>query len=88
MLTLLFAVLPFAVLGVAITIALSQMFDRVNHQLPEGEQIEFFGRWPGKVSRVRRLYREYYPDGRLARWEIVLEVAAGLWAAFAIWLLR
>ena len=81
-------VLPFAVLGIASTIVLSQMFERVNHRLPEREQIEFFGRWPGKVSRVRKLYREYYPDSRLAQWEIGLEVSAGLWAVVAVWLLR
>lgn len=82
-------VLPFAVLGIAITIVLSQMFERVNDRLPEREQIEFFGRWPGKVSRVRTLYREYYPGGRLAQWEIGLEVLAGLWALVAaVWLLR
>jgi hypothetical protein len=87
-LRLLFVVLPFAVMGIAITIVLSQMFERVNQRLPEREQIEFFVRWPGKVSRVRKLYREYYPDSRLARWEIGLEVSMGLWAAVAVWLLR
>ena len=87
-LRLLFVVLPFAVLGIAGTIVLFQIFERVNQRLPEREQIEFFGRWPGKVWRVRKLYREYYPDSRLAHWEIGLEVSMGLWAVVAVWLLH
>jgi hypothetical protein len=77
-LRLLFVVLPFAVLGMASTIVLSRIVERVNQRMPEREQIEFFGRWPGKVSRVRKLYREYYPDSRLAHWEIGLEAPMGL----------
>jgi hypothetical protein len=88
LLRLLFVVLPFAVLGITSTIVLSRVFERVNPRLPEREQIEFFGRWPGKVSRVRKLYREYYPDSRLAHWEIGLEVSMGLWAVVAVWLLH
>jgi hypothetical protein len=87
-LRLLFVVLPFAVLGIAGTIVLLQIFERVNQRLPEREQIEFFGRWPGKVWRVRKLYREYYPDSRLAQWEIGLEISMGLWAVVALWLLH
>lgn len=47
--------LPFALMGVASLFVVSKCFERVNQRLPEQEQIEFFGRWPGKVSRVRKL---------------------------------
>jgi len=77
-LRVLFAVLPFAVLGIASTIVLSRIFKRLNKRLPKREQSEFFGRWPGKVSRVRKLYREYYPDSRLEHWETGLEVLGSI----------
>ena len=60
-----------------------QIFERVNQRLPEREQIEFFGRWPGKVWRVRKLYREYYPDSRLAQWEKGLDGTMGSGRALA-----
>lgn len=79
---------PFSLMGVASLFIVSQMFERVNQHLPEQEQVEFFGRWPGKVHRVRRLYRKYYPESRLVQWEIGLEIFMVIWAVVAFWLLR
>jgi len=47
-LRVLFAVLPFAVLGIASTIVLSRIFKRLNKRLPKREQSEFFGAGPAK----------------------------------------
>jgi len=79
---------PLALMGIASLFVVSRIFERVNQQLPEQEQIEFFGRWPGKVSRVRKLYRKYYPDSHLVQWEIGLEISVLLWAVIALWLMR
>jgi len=79
---------PFALMGIASFFVVSQMFERVNQQLPDHEQIEFFGRWPGKVSRVRKLYRAYYPNSHLVQWEIGLEISMLLWVVIALWFMR
>ena len=80
--------IPFGLMGIASLFIVSQMFERVNQQLLPHEQIEFFGRWPGKVSKVRKLYRRHYPDSHLVQWEIGLEISMLLWAVIALWFMR
>jgi hypothetical protein len=49
-LRLLFVVLPFAVLGIAGTIVLFQIFERLNQRLPEREQIDSLDAGPAKFG--------------------------------------
>lgn len=70
-------------LGFASFVLISRMIELVNQKLPESRQIEYAYRYPGKIARIRLLYRELYPGGRLADWEIRIEIAGALWLTIA-----
>jgi hypothetical protein len=73
------AVLPFTVLGFSSFVLISRMIELVNQKLPKDQQIEYAYRYPGKMRKIRALYREHYPTGHLAKWELGVEVAGFLW---------
>lgn len=41
------------------------MIGKVNRKLPDEEQIPYLFMYPGKVGKVRNLYRKLYPTGFL-----------------------
>jgi hypothetical protein len=51
-----------------------KVIDEVNRKLSLERRIPFLGMYMGKRRRIRQLYREFYPEGRLERmargWEI------------------
>jgi hypothetical protein len=49
--------------------------DEVNRKLPLGDRISFLGMYTNKRMRVRKLYREFYPKGRLQRMALGWEIA-------------
>ncbi len=73
------AVLPFTVLGFSSFVLNSRMIELVNQKLPKDQQIEYAYRYPGKMGKIRALYREHYPAGHLAMWEIVVEAMGTVW---------
>ncbi len=75
---LVIAVVPFTVWGFSGFILVSRMIELVNQKVPESQRIEFAYRYPGKITRIRRLYRDLYPGGRLADWEIGIEIAGAV----------
>jgi hypothetical protein len=73
------AALPFTVLGFSSFVLISRMIELVNQKLPKDQQIEYAYRYPGKMRKIRALYREHYPTGHLAKWELVVEVTGFVW---------
>jgi hypothetical protein len=37
----------------------------INRKLPDGEQVNYFFWYPGKFSKVKRLYKQFYPQGHM-----------------------
>lgn len=81
------AVLPFTVLGFSSFVLISRMIELVNQKLPKDQQIEYAYRYPGKMRKIRALYREHYPAGHLALWEIGVEATGAVWCLIAVILL-
>jgi hypothetical protein len=75
---LLAAALPFTALGFSSFVLTSRMIELINQKLPHDQQIESY-RYPGKMKKVRAMYREHHPAGRLARWELVVEAIGAVW---------
>jgi hypothetical protein len=50
--------------------------DEVNRKLPLERRISFLGMYTEKWLKVRRSYREFYPEGRLHRAVLGWEIAA------------
>jgi len=73
------AVLPFSVLGFSSFVLISRMIELVNQKLPADQQIEYAYRYPGKMRKIRALYREHYPAGHLAMWEVGVEATGAVW---------
>jgi hypothetical protein len=73
------AALPFTALGFSSFVLISRMIELVNQKLPKDQQIEYAYGYPGKMRKIRALYRELYPTGHLARWELSLEVTGFVW---------
>jgi len=53
----------------------------VNRKLPDSEQANYFFWYPGKFSRVKRLYRKFYPQSRLP---FLYYLCVGLAGAFML----
>ena len=73
------AALPFTVLGFSSFVLIRRMIELVNQELPKDRQIEYAYGYPGKIKKIRALYRELYPTGHLAKWELVVETMGALW---------
>jgi hypothetical protein len=73
------AALPFTVLGFSSFVLVSRMIELINEKLPKDQQIENAYRYPGKMRKIRALYREHYPTGQLAKWELGVEAIAAVW---------
>ncbi len=73
------AALPFMALGFSSFVLISRMIELINTKLPQDQQIEYAYRYPGKMKKIRALYREHYPTGHLAMWEIAVEVMGAAW---------
>ena len=73
------AALPFTVLGFSSFVLISRMIELLNQKLPKDQQIEYAYRYPGKMRKIRALYREHYPTGHLSKWELVVEVTGFVW---------
>jgi hypothetical protein len=73
------AVLPFAVLGFSSFVLILRMIEMVNLKLPKDQQIEYAYSYPVKIRKIRALYREHYPTGHLAMWEIGVEAVGAVW---------
>jgi hypothetical protein len=82
------AVLPLTVLGFSSFVLFSRMIELVNQKLPKDQQIEYAYRYPGKTKKIRALYREHYPTGHLAKWELAVEVTGLAWLFVAVVLLH
>jgi hypothetical protein len=65
--------------GIQFIRPISRMSELVNQKLPKDQQIEYAYGYPGKMRKIRALYRELYPTGHLARWELSLEVTGFVW---------
>lgn len=59
----------FAALGISFWILslllFTQEIGEVNRKLPEDQQISYWGMYSEKYSRVKMLYKRFYPTGRL-----------------------
>ena len=73
------AALPFTVLGLSSFVLISRMIEMINQKLPQEQQIEYAYRYPGKMKKIRALYREHYPTGHLGKWELAVEVIGAVW---------
>jgi hypothetical protein len=82
------AALPFTVLGFSSFVLISRMIELVNQKLPKDQQIEYAYGYPGKIRRIRALYREHYPMGHLAKWELRVEITGVVWVVIAVILLH
>jgi hypothetical protein len=80
---LVIAALPFTILGFSSFVLISRMLELVNQDLPQSKWIEYGHFGPGSIGRIRARYRELHPHGRLAHWEIGVEVAGAVWFVIA-----
>jgi|HubBroStandDraft_4_1064222.scaffolds.fasta_scaffold839180_2 hypothetical protein len=48
------------------------LIGKVNRFLPENEQISYLFLYPGKISKIKREYKRFYPDSRLLLVRLVL----------------
>jgi hypothetical protein len=55
--------------------------EEVNRRLPQEAQVEYALIYPGKMRRIRRAYKQLYPEGVVDRWRIVFEAAAFVFIA-------
>jgi hypothetical protein len=66
----------FSVCGIMLNLVRTEMVDRVNEKLPEGEQFGALGWYLPKTQRLHREYRRLYPDGHLLlRFRVLICVA-------------
>lgn len=72
------AALPFTVFGFSSFVLVSRMIELINQKLPQDQQIEY-AYWSGKMKKIRSLYREHYPTGHLAKWELAVEAMGAVW---------
>jgi hypothetical protein len=57
-----------ACMGICGIIAMAvgyEMIEKVNHKLPQEDQLGWAGWYPSKYQRLYREYRRLYPEGRL-----------------------
>ena len=63
------------VCGILGTLTNFEIVDQVNKNLPDGEQFDHAWWYMSKTLRLRRRYRELYPDGGLvARMNILIAI--------------
>ena len=55
------------------------MIELINQKLPQDQQIEYAYGYPGKMKKIRALYREHYPTGHLAKRELAVEAMGAVW---------
>ena len=63
---------------------LLQEIGEVNRQLPNTEQISYWGMYPGKMSRIRREYERLYPTGKIDIMRRLFQYAAFVFALFLL----
>jgi hypothetical protein len=61
-----------------------QELGEVNRKLSESQQISYYWWYPGKMSTIKEHYKEFYPQGRVDFWRLVLERAGILFAMLAL----
>jgi len=55
------------------------MIELINQKLPKDQQIEYAYGYPGKMTKIRALYRKHYSTGHLAKWELGVEITGAAW---------
>ena len=53
----------------------------INRKLPEQLQIKYFSWYPGGLSALKKNYKEFYPDGKLA---LALKICIALHITFLV----
>ena len=76
-------VVPFSVIGFSSLVVSFRMVELINQKRSVDQEVEYVWWYPGKSRNVRALYRELYPNGRLADWEIGLSIVGAAWGLFA-----
>jgi hypothetical protein len=79
--------LPFTALGFSSFVRASRMIELINQKTPKDQQIEYAYGYPGKMTKIRALYRKHYPPGHLAKWELGAEITAAVWFLVAAMIL-
>ena len=55
--------------------------EEINRKLPKEEHVEYAFMYPGKMKRVRLVYKGLYPRGTTNRWRLVFQTLAFLFLA-------
>ncbi len=61
------------------------MVGQVNRRLSDEEQVNYLFWYPGKLARLKKLYRQLYPEGRLVLLFHLCAVLAGLFFLAFVW---
>jgi len=51
----------------ASALVISAIIGEVNRRLPEDQQISYLWGYPGKLTRIKEHYKQFYPNGNLLR---------------------
>ena len=62
-------------------ILVSREIEEVNRKLPEAEKISLGFMYPGKMQNIKTAYRRLYPNGKIERYRVVLQIATFIFAA-------